>query len=392
MKRDFASRDEFNRQTCRNCGFWLTRPDEARCPSCGWPYPLKNRKVYKKYRLAQRLLKGGLFGTLGGLFVAGLNAWVAHKGFDLFAIPATAIITGLFGGLVAKAWFKDSERGTIVGLGVFAGAVGSILYALGPVLPTLILAGIGGLAGQRFLKQSLFNTRVEKLLGDAGLNFHQKVLQTSERRLQAMRHKWNQLQKIMDELKAGSSHEHHPDAELAHAEAVKTLQRAMLSYEVLIGHTRTLQLENQIQHLSDVLTEVNDDNRSAYQAELDRVRQTAIGLRKELNARTQLDDASREKMVAISVRAEESLEHLHARLHRDRLAKETREISGITDAALNDPNVLAPRMTPDHSFDGLDTSWATFEVFNDLEDEYVRLKRENQLDADEDSAWLAPES
>jgi hypothetical protein len=393
MKRDFSSLEAFNRQTCRNCGFWLTRPDAPRCPSCGWPYPLENRRVYKKYRIAQHLLMGGVFGTLGALAFAGLNAWLWSKGWDILGIPATVISTGLFGGLVARAWFKDTDRGGPIGIGVFAGALGSLLYATGPVIPAVVLAVAGGLAGHRFLRQSLFSARVEKLLGDAGLNFHQKVLQTSERRMQTIRQKWQQLQKIMDDLKAGSSRDHHSEAEMTHAEAVKTLQRAMASYEALIFHTKTLQLENRMQHLSDVLLEVNDSTRPAFQNELDRVRDLAAELREEWNASEYLDDEARETMASLSAKGEERLEHLHTSLHRVHLASETSVISGITDADLNDPDTIAPKTTPDHAFDGLGSTRETFDVFNDLEDEYLRLKRENQLDTDDDpAAWLAEES
>jgi hypothetical protein len=126
---------------------------------------------------------------------------------------------------------------------------------------------------------------------------------------------------------------------------------------------------------------------------LDRVRDLAAELREERNASEHLDDEARETMASLSAKGEERLEHLHTSLHRVLLASETSVISGITDADLNDPDMIAPKATPDHAFDGFDSTRETFDVFNDLEDEYLRLKRENQLDTDDDpAAWLAEES
>lgn len=379
VKKGEKKHPEFERKSCRCCGYWMTRPDDERCPNCATFHPLQGRHRYGRGRLLRRVITGGVAGGLAGASAGIFTSWLAGKGLSVAGLPLVTLTSGIFGAGLAKCMFRFSERAAVMSLGVVCGAGAALLYPQASPIGLLLWIAGGAWAGHRFLYDTLYAVPRQRLMELEKEIFHEKVLARTSERKQAIADKLHALRKIKSDL-----HQRKNEAEQESMrtlkEAEKTLIQSLESYEQLRVKTELHLLENKLRKWKDNLFEVSNANESMYRKRLAAIADRFQCFAMDLKRNKEVSAVVREELIEHTRRASNAVSKLEVELTKWSILSETRNVSAVPDAHLTDETLLAPNsQTGDFSYEDLDAELVNYDVFNELEEEYVRLKVEREL-------------
>jgi hypothetical protein len=370
----------FEKKSCRTCGYWIMRVDTERCPNCATFHPLRGKHRYPRGSLLRKYLTGGLLGGIAGAGIAAATAWLHSKGWSAVGVPFTAIVSGLFGAGLFKIMSRFSAKANLLSLGVLFGGLSAVLYGLtGSVIPSALWIAVGAWSGHRFMRDSFFAMPKKRLMEFEDQIFHEKVLARAQDRQKAIAEKLESYATLKAEI-----HERKNEAE---SESLKTMEQAesvlkssLASYAALEEKMQLQFLENTVCKWKDNLFEVSDETEPVFRAALDQILAEAKTLEQRFAQTGNLDEVTRAELLEHVGRAKEAARKLEVEVTKRTIIEASKEVSAVPDAHLVDDQLLSPSSEKIQSaYEGFNVDLIDYDVFNELEDAYTRLRVEGEL-------------